>query len=548
MSSEPKHTCSPIRAKNVVVVGSANTDVTSYAPRMPLPGETLIGNEFTTSCGGKGANQAVAAALLDIPGVDVSMICKVGRDQFGDLLLKNFERAGVLYDEASVFADDGVTTGVATILVDDRSGENCIVVVPGANGELSPVDVEQGFESLMQRNKVPDVVLCQLEINLSSALKALHCAKKLNSNCITILNPAPAPTENMEFEQLSKEFYALTDIIVPNETELQLLCNDDGSDEVFLAQKLLAKGVNKAVIVTLGARGSVIVEKSGTVTQVAIPALPCSSLPVKDTVGAGDAFCGALASYLSAGIDLVEAARRSCGIASMSVRKQGAQSSYPIFEDLPQELQLPGPKVEKIAKIPPITFVTGNKKKLEEVQRMLVTSGKIPFSITNRKIDLPELQGDPSDIAVEKCKLAVAEVNGPVMTEDTSLCFNALNGLPGPYIKWFLEKTGHSGLNSMLSGTDDKTAYAQTIVAFSAGPGCEVHLFDGRTNGNIVPARGPLDFGWDPVFEPHESNGLTYAEMTKDAKNLISHRGRSFAKLQAFLIENKDSIVKDMGP
>lgn len=429
MSTEPS-TCSN---KNVVVVGSANTDVTSYAPRMPLPGETIIGNEFTSSCGGKGANQAVAAALLDIPGVDVSMICKVGRDQFGDLLLKNFKRAGVLFDEDAVFVDDGVTTGVATILVDDRSGENCIVVVPGANGKLSPGDVSQAFDSLVQKQMAPDVVVCQLEIKLKSALEAFRCAKKLNPNCITILNPAPAPSGNTEFEQLSEEFYALTDILVPNEIELQLLCNDNCTDEIKLARKILGNGVNKAVVVTLGARGAIIVEKSGKVTQVEIPDLPCSSLPVRDTVGAGDAFCGALASYLSADIDLAEAARRSCGVASMSVRKQGAQSSYPINGDLPIEFQVPGPKVEKIAKVPQITFVTGNKKKLEEVQRMLVTSGKIPFSITNRKIDLPELQGDPRDIAVEKCKLAAAEVKGPVMTEDTSLCFNALNGLVSFY-------------------------------------------------------------------------------------------------------------------
>ena len=104
-----------------------------------------------------------------------------------------------------------------------------------------------------------------------------------------------------------------------------------------------------------------------------------------------------------------------------------------------------------------------------------------------------------------------------------------------PYIKWFLDNCGHAGLNKMLDGFDDRSAYAQTIVAYTTGPGKEVHVFDGRTNGKIVAARGPTDFGWDPVFEPNEGEGKTYAEMTKEFKNRISHRGRSFEKFKAFL-------------
>jgi inosine triphosphate pyrophosphatase len=143
-----------------------------------------------------------------------------------------------------------------------------------------------------------------------------------------------------------------------------------------------------------------------------------------------------------------------------------------------------------------LTFVTGNKKKLEEVQRILAVQGA-PFEVTNRKIDLPELQGDdPAEIAIEKCKLAAVEVQGPVFTEDTSLCFNALNGMPGVYIKWFLQKCGHEGLNKMLDGFEDRSAYAQTVIAYTAGVGKEVHVFDGRTDGTIVRPRGPLDFGW----------------------------------------------------
>lgn len=199
-----------------------------------------------------------------------------------------------------------------------------------------------------------------------------------------------------------------------------------------------------------------------------------------------------------------------------------------------------------------LTFVTGNKKKLEEVQQILSSSSSssgvdFPFALTNQKIDLPELQGnDPAEISKEKCRLAAAQVQGPCFTEDTSLCFYALGGLPGPYIKWFLEKCGHDGLNKMLAGFNDNTAYAQTVFAFTTGPGRPVHVFDGRTEGKIVPPRGSLDFGWDPVFEPNEGNGKTYAEMEKDAKNQISHRGRSLTKLCKYLVDNADDIRKEI--
>lgn len=194
-----------------------------------------------------------------------------------------------------------------------------------------------------------------------------------------------------------------------------------------------------------------------------------------------------------------------------------------------------------------ITFVTGNAKKLEEVKAILSTgTQKLSFELTNQKIDLPELQGEPGDIASEKCRLAAERVGGPVMCEDTCLCFNALGGLPGPYIKWFLDKTGHAGLNNLLEAYPDKSAYAQCLFALSAGPGCAVRIFDGRTAGNIVPARGPLDFGWDPVFEPEEGEGQTYAEMTKEAKNGISHRYRALAQLRTWLVDNADTFASEV--
>ncbi len=186
---------------------------------------------------------------------------------------------------------------------------------------------------------------------------------------------------------------------------------------------------------------------------------------------------------------------------------------------------------------PHVTFVTGNAKKLEEVRAILSAEGDLPVSIVSQKIDLPELQGEPADISAEKCRLAADAVDGPVMVEDTSLCFNALGGLPGPYIKWFLEKTGHAGLNNLLAAYDDKSAYAQCIFSFCAGRGERVHTFDGRTAGTIVPARGPTDFGWDPVFQP-DGHEATYAEMDKATKNAISHRYRALDSLRKWLVEH----------
>ncbi|KAL9232973.1 hypothetical protein vseg_008024 [Gypsophila vaccaria] len=167
----------------------------------------------------------------------------------------------------------------------------------------------------------------------------------------------------------------------------------------------------------------------------------------------------------------------------------------------------------------PVTFVTGNPKKLEEVKAILGQS--IPFQ--SLKLDLPELQGEPEDISKEKARLAALQVNGPVLVEDTCLCFSALKGLPGPYIKWFLEKIGHEGLNNMLVAYEDKSAYALCVFSLALGPNSEPLTFVGKTMGKIVAARGPTDFGWDPIFQPYGYE-QTYAEMLKEEKNKISHR------------------------
>ncbi|KAI3826649.1 hypothetical protein L1987_00699 [Smallanthus sonchifolius] len=186
-----------------------------------------------------------------------------------------------------------------------------------------------------------------------------------------------------------------------------------------------------------------------------------------------------------------------------------------------------------LVKLPPVTFVTGNAKKLEEVKVILGQS--IPFQ--SLKLDLlPELQGDPEDIAKEKARFAANQVKGPVLVEDTCLCFNALKGLPGPYIKWFLEKLGHEGLNNMLMAYEDKSAYAMCIFSLAIGPNSEPITFVGKTPGKIVPARGPNDFGWDPVFQP-DGYEQTYAEMPKEEKNKISHRSRALALVKSHFAE-----------
>ncbi|KAB5564870.1 hypothetical protein DKX38_004924 [Salix brachista] len=206
----------------------------------------------------------------------------------------------------------------------------------------------------------------------------------------------------------------------------------------------------------------------------------------------------------------------------------------------------------------PVTFVTGNAKKLEEVRAILGQA--VPFQ--SLKLDLPELQGEPEEISKEKARLAAVEVKGPVLVEDTCLCFNALKGLPGtndlawPYIvertiinscsKWFLQKIGHEGLNNLLMAYEDKSAYALCAFSFALGPDAEPITFLGKTLGKIVAARGPNDFGWDPIFQP-EGYEQTYAEMPKDEKNKISHRSKALDLVKShfaeagYIVETNDS-------
>ena len=169
---------------------------------------------------------------------------------------------------------------------------------------------------------------------------------------------------------------------------------------------------------------------------------------------------------------------------------------------------------------------------------MEIVGGRL--EVTQLKMDLPEPQGEPQDIAIAKCVAAAEEAPGAVMVEDTCLCFNALNGLPGPYVKWFLQKIGHAGLNNLLAGYEDKSAYTLCVMAyFDKTCMDEPILFEGRTEGKIVPARGQNYtnlVNFEPIFEP-EGFDLTYAQMSSGMKNSISHRGRATTKLVDYLLK-----------
>ncbi|KAJ3479566.1 hypothetical protein NLI96_g8959 [Meripilus lineatus] len=180
---------------------------------------------------------------------------------------------------------------------------------------------------------------------------------------------------------------------------------------------------------------------------------------------------------------------------------------------------------------PKLTFVTGNAMKLKEVRAIL---GEVGIEVVSQALDIPELQGTTQEIARDKCRRAADIIQGPCITEDTALCFDALDGLPGPYIKDFHTRLGLEGLNTLLEGFPDKTAWALCTFGYSAGPGTEPLLFEGRTKGKIVPPRGPSRFGWNPVFEESQS-GKTFAEMTDDEKYSCSHRSRALELLKKFL-------------
>ena len=292
---------------NLLVVGSLNADLVVRAPRFPQPGETISGEDLQVIPGGKGANQAVAAARH---GANVVMLGRVGKDNFGDLLQENLESNRV---DTELIRRDDASTGTAIIVV-DANGQNSIVLSAGANGNVSSSDVE--FASFSTFN----LLLLQLEIPLPTVLSA---AKKAKENGLrVILNPAPA-------RELPDELIALADFIVPNETELSLLSGlpvKDLPSAETAAKRLRERGAQN-VIVTLGSRGALLVTGEG-VTHV-----DAFQVEVVDTTAAGDAFIGGFASVLDSS-SLPEAVQYACACGALATTKFGAQPSLPTKEEV----------------------------------------------------------------------------------------------------------------------------------------------------------------------------------------------------------------------
>ena len=284
----------------IAVVGSAMIDLTAYTKVIPAPGQTLEGDLFTTGFGGKGANQAVIAAHC---GAQVHFVGKLGRDLFGDSIAENFKKLGI--DSEYVERSD-TPNGVAHIWV-DANGENRIIIIPGANHEIELKKAIEAIESIAGLA----VVVAQCEIKQEVTLSAFSAAKA--RGCVTILNPAP-------YQPLSEDLLAVTDWIIPNETEFkELLGQEPTSDEVL---KKFRPGKNS--IVTLGSEGAVLITSDGNLTRVSAP-----KVNAVDTTGAGDAFVGVFAFALASGKNPEDAMKLGVKVASMSVTRKGAQSSYP---------------------------------------------------------------------------------------------------------------------------------------------------------------------------------------------------------------------------
>ncbi|MGA5485705.1 MULTISPECIES: ribokinase [Pseudomonas] len=296
---------------NVVVIGSLNMDLVTRAPRLPRGGETLIGHSFATVSGGKGANQAVAAARL---GAKVAMIGCVGNDDYGVRLRDALLAEHIDCEAVSVVED---SSGVALIVVDDNS-QNAIVIVAGANGAMTPAVVDR-FDAVLQ---VADVVICQLEIPDATVGHALKRARELGKT--VILNPAPAS------RPLPADWFAAIDYLIPNESEaaaLSGLAVDSLQSAETAATQLIAMGAGK-VIVTLGAQGSLFANGNG------FEHFPAPTVKAVDTTAAGDTFVGGFAAALADGKTEAEAIRYGQIAAALSVTRAGAQPSIPTMSEV----------------------------------------------------------------------------------------------------------------------------------------------------------------------------------------------------------------------
>ena len=286
----------------ILVIGAANTDLTAYVDRIPEGGETIHGNIFTTGFGGKGANQAVAAKRA---GAKVALIAGLGADIFGENTKAHLEAEGI--DTSGIFYGKQ-PSGVAHIWVDSK-GENRIIIIPGANLELT----NEFIENTVLKISNLSIVIAQCELPQEFTIAAFKSAKV--KNAITILNPAPAV-------KLSPELIELSDWIIPNQIEFYSLTSKiPGGDLVEQVKNLYP---DKNLLVTLGSDGAILRTKNGEIMKATAP-----KTEVIDTTGAGDAFVGAFAAALNAEKELQKALEFAIKFASNSVGKKGAQSSYP---------------------------------------------------------------------------------------------------------------------------------------------------------------------------------------------------------------------------
>jgi len=294
---------------DILVVGSLNADLVVQVPRFPQPGETISGSDLQIIPGGKGANQAVAAARQ---GSSVSMLGRVGNDSFGPELIHNLKQNNV--ETSHVQIDPGSATGTAIIAV-DATGQNNIVLSPGGNGQVRSTDVANVSFSDYK------LLLLQLEIPLEAVTSAAQRARE--SGLRVLLNPAPA-------RSLPEELISLSDFILPNESELSLLTNQPVHDipSAEKAAKALLAGGAQNVIVTLGANGALIVNKDIK------KHIPSFDVQVVDTTAAGDAFIGGFASALLSNKSLEEAVRYGCACGALATTKFGAQPSLPTREEV----------------------------------------------------------------------------------------------------------------------------------------------------------------------------------------------------------------------
>jgi ribokinase len=300
-----------MKTPNIVVVGSLNMDLVTTTQRRPAPGETLIGDSFAMFVGGKGLNQAIAAARQQ---TNVTMVGRVGGDDFGTRLRETLQREGI--NDQYVLTDESVSSGIATIVI-DGDGDNNIIVVSGANGQLSPADIEAATPAIQSA----DLLMLQLEVPLESVLRAAQIARAAGVR--VMLNPAPA-------RELPDDLLKLVDIITPNETETALLTgiqidNDQAADQA--ADALLDRGAAAAVL-TLGARGALLADAQQHLR------IPGYQVKVVDTTAAGDAFCAGLVAELGRGASLSDAIRHANATGALATTKLGAEPAMPQLNDV----------------------------------------------------------------------------------------------------------------------------------------------------------------------------------------------------------------------